>query len=48
VEKKQGVERTNTFVRHLSQKDRIHEIARLMSGENVTNAALETAKSLMK
>lgn len=48
VEKKQGKERTNTFVRHLSQKDRIHEIARLMSGENVTNAALETAKSLMK
>lgn len=48
VEKKQGVERTNTFVRHLSQKDRIHEIARLMSGENITNAALETAKSLMK
>lgn len=48
VEKKQGVQRTNTFVRNLSQKDRIHEIARLMSGENVTNAALETAKSLMK
>ena len=48
VEKKQGIERTNTFVRHLSQKDRVHEIARLMSGENVTNAALETAKSLMQ
>jgi len=48
VEKKQGIERTNTFVRHLSQKDRVHEIARLMSGENVTTAALETAKSLMQ
>ena len=48
VEKKQGIERTSTFVRHLSQKDRVHEIARLMSGENVTTAALETAKSLMQ
>ena len=48
VEKKQGIERTNTYVRHLSQKDRVHEIARLMSGENVTTAALETAKSLMQ
>lgn len=48
VEKKQGVERTNTFVRQLSTKQRIREIARLMSGENITNAALETAKSLMK
>jgi len=48
VEKKQGIDRTNTYVRHLSQKDRVHEIARLMSGENVTTAALETAKSLMQ
>ena len=48
VEKKQGAERTNTHVRRLSKEDRVHEIARLMSGEDVTNAALATAKLLMK
>ena len=48
VEKKQGKERTNTYVRILSRNDRIYEIARLMSGSDVTKAALETAKSLMK
>ena len=48
VEKKQGKERTNTYVRMLSRNDRIYEIARLMSGSDVTKAALETAKSLMK
>jgi DNA repair protein RecN (Recombination protein N) len=48
VEKKQGKERTNTYVRHLSKEDRVHEVARLMSGEDVTSAALETAKTLMK
>tara|TARA_B100001059_G_scaffold220432_1_gene242461 strand:+ start:314 stop:1954 length:1641 start_codon:yes stop_codon:yes gene_type:complete len=48
VEKKQGKERTNTSVRILSYKDRIYEVARLMSGSDVTNAALETAKLLIK
>lgn len=48
VEKKQGKERTNTYVRMLSRNERIYEIARLMSGSDVTKAALETAKSLMK
>ena len=48
VEKKQGKERTNTYVRMLSRNDRIYEIARLMSGSDITKAALETAKSLMK
>ncbi len=48
VEKKQGIDRTNTCVYHLSENDRVYEIARLMSGENVTNAALETAKLLMQ
>ena len=34
-------------VNELNEEERIEEIARLMSGENVTKAAIETAKSLM-
>ena len=48
VEKNQGEARTNTSVRLLSQEERVHEVARLMSGKDVTNAALATAKILMK
>lgn len=47
VEKKQGKERTQTYVRMLSKEERIYETARLMSGESITKAALETAKNLM-
>jgi DNA repair ATPase RecN len=31
----------------LNEAQRVEEIARLMSGEEITEAALETAKSLM-
>ena len=48
VEKNEGEARTNTSVRLLSQEERVHEVARLMSGKDVTNAALATAKILMK
>ena len=48
VEKNQSEVRTNTSVRLLSQEERVHEVARLMSGKDVTNAALATAKILMK
>ena len=47
VEKKEEKERTRTYVRLLSEDERIYEVARLMSGEDVTKAALETAKTLM-
>ena len=40
--------KTSTTVDLLNEDERIREIARLMSGENVTKSALETAKSLMK
>lgn len=39
--------RTSTSVILLSKEERINEIARLMSGENISEAAKETAKSLM-
>ena len=38
---------TVTSVEQLNEGKRIKEIARLMSGENVTKSAIETAKSLM-
>ena len=40
--------KTFTRVEELTGNSRIIEIARLMSGENITESALETAKSLMK
>jgi DNA repair protein RecN (Recombination protein N) len=38
---------TQTSVNELNEDERVEEIARLMSGENVTKTAIETAKSLM-
>lgn len=38
---------TQTFVKELNEEERVHEIASLMSGEQITDAALETAKNLM-
>jgi DNA repair protein RecN (Recombination protein N) len=47
VEKEIIGNRTETKVKSLEMNERIEEIARLMSGENITPAAMETAKSLM-
>lgn len=47
VEKEINGNRTLTSVRLLNEAQRVEEIARLMSGEEITEAALETAKSLM-
>lgn len=47
VEKEIIGNRTETKVKSLEMDERIEEIARLMSGENITPAAMETAKSLM-
>jgi DNA repair protein RecN (Recombination protein N) len=47
VEKEIIGNRTETKVKSLEMEERIEEIARLMSGENITPAAIETAKSLM-
>lgn len=37
-----------TFLKKLSEKDRINEIARLLSGEELTKAAVMNAKELLK
>jgi DNA repair protein RecN (Recombination protein N) len=39
---------TETHIRMLSQKERIKEIAQMLSGSELTDAALENAKNLLK
>jgi len=39
---------STTFVQELSAEDRVEETARLMSGDEISSAALENAKSLMQ
>ena len=48
VQKEVIKNKTFTRVEELTDDSRINEIARLMSGENITESALETAKSLME
>jgi DNA repair protein RecN (Recombination protein N) len=47
VEKKSDGKRTETSVRILSDRERVDEIARLMSGERITDSARENARALM-
>ena len=47
IEKRVEEERTFTSVTPLSRDGRIHELARIMSGETVTAAALESAGQLL-
>ncbi len=47
VEKSSDGKRTETSVRTLNHLERIDEIARLMSGEQITDSARENAKALM-
>ena len=47
VEKKLDNGKTTTFLEFLNQKSRIHEIAKMLSGNKVTKSAIEHAKQLM-
>jgi DNA repair ATPase RecN len=47
VAKELRKERMQTTVNVLKQSDRPHEIARLMSGEVITEAALQNAENLL-
>ncbi len=48
VEKNENEKRTVTTLRKLSANERLHEIAKLLSGAEVTDAGLKTAKELME
>ncbi len=45
--KPRGGGRATTSIRKLSTEDRVHEVAKLMSGEEVTEAGLKNARELM-
>jgi DNA repair protein RecN (Recombination protein N) len=47
VEKIDFEGKTQTKIRQLSPTDRVNEIAKMLSGERISNAALENAKALM-
>lgn len=47
VQKSLTDEKTLTHVLYLNENQRVEEIARLMSGDNINKAALENAKALM-
>ena len=47
VYKKDNHETTNTYIKLLSQEERINEIAKMLSGEALTEAAIENAKVLL-
>lgn len=48
VEKHDDGERTRTAMRALTKEERVHEIAKLMSGAEVTAAGLKGARELMR
>lgn len=39
---------TNTKIKKLSQEERVNEIARILSGDNITEASINIAKEMMK
>lgn len=47
VEKLTTKSRTKVSAHNLNESDRIHEVAKLLSGENVTEASLESARQLV-
>jgi DNA repair protein RecN (Recombination protein N) len=47
VYKNHDKEQTRTFVKKLDRMERLHEIAKMLSGEELTDAALENAKVLL-
>ena len=48
IKKESRDERTYTSVTPLSGEDRINELARIMGGDNITPALLETAREMVK
>lgn len=47
VEKKKAGERVTSSIRKLSSSERVVEVAKLISGENVSEAAIESARELI-
>ncbi|OFX27097.1 MAG: DNA repair protein RecN [Bacteroidetes bacterium GWA2_31_9b] len=47
VYKKDNTETTNTYIKLLDKEERINEIAKMLSGETLTDAAIQNAKVLL-
>lgn len=47
IEKKTENNKTSTIVRKLDDDGRLHEIARMLAGENVSEAVIEHARELL-
>ena len=47
VEKKKSAERIVSSIRKLNGEEKISEVAKLLSGENITESALKSARELM-
>ena len=47
VEKEMSKNRTSIAVRHLNEAERIEEVARMLAGETITNAARENAREML-
>jgi len=47
VEKKDIKGRTQTLISKLSEEERLEELAKMLSGEQISEAALENAKALI-
>jgi DNA repair protein RecN (Recombination protein N) len=47
VYKKDNHETTNTYIKLLSKEERINEIAKMLSGEALTDAAIQNARVLL-
>jgi DNA repair protein RecN (Recombination protein N) len=47
VYKNENDEQTNTYIQLLNQKERIGEIAQLLSGKNITEASIKNAEEML-
>ena len=45
--KEEGEGGTRTYIRQLDTEERVREIAQMMSGEQLTEAAIDTARNLI-
>ncbi|HPR24537.1 MAG TPA: DNA repair protein RecN [Bacillota bacterium] len=48
IEKKSSETETFTTIKHLSEKEKVNEIARLLSGSNVSDLSVKSAKELIE
>jgi DNA repair protein RecN (Recombination protein N) len=48
VSKKENKNETTTEIRQLNEDEKINEVAKLLSGEKVTNASIQSARELIK